>query len=100
MNYLPATFLKKAADDRRLLPSHLSLVMAIFYFRTDDAPGAPTRISRSKLMRFSRIQSIATYHRCLKQLIDYGYISYEPSYHPKNASSIWLLNEDGQNEDD
>lgn len=93
MNYLPAAFLRKAADDPRLLPSHLSLVMAVFYFRNDDTPVAPTRISRSKLMRFSRIRSIATYHKCLKELIAFGYINYEPSYHPKNASSIWLLNE-------
>lgn len=100
MNYLPATFMKRAADDHRLLPSHLSLVMAIFYSRTDDTPGAATRVSRSRLMRFSRIKSIATYHKCLKDLIGFGYISYEPSYHPTNASSIWLLNEEGQNEDD
>lgn len=50
-------------------------------------------------MHFSRIKSIATYHKCLKELMDFGYISYEPSYHPVNASSIWLLNEEGQNED-
>ncbi len=93
MNYLPAAFLRRAAHDTRLLPSHLSLVMAIFYFREDETPGAPTRISRSKLMRFSRIQSIATYHKCLKELITYGYINYEPSYHPTEASLIWILNE-------
>ncbi|WP_158797518.1 hypothetical protein [Pedobacter sp. L105] len=93
MNYLPTVFLRKAADDVRLLPSHLSLVMAIFYFRDDNTPGAPTRISRSKLMRFSRIRSIVTYHKCLKELISFGYINYVPSYHPTNASLIWLLNE-------
>ena len=95
MNYLPTTFIKRAADDNRLLPSHLSLVMAIFYFRIDDTPGAATRVSRSRLMRFARIKSIVTYHKCLKDLIDFGYISYEQSYHPINASLIWLLNEDG-----
>lgn len=95
MNYLPANFLVKAADDHRLLPNHLSLIMAVlFYFRTDDTPGEGTKISRSRLMRFARIKSIATYHKCLKDVIDFGYISYEPSYHPTNASSIWLLNED------
>ena len=93
MNYLPTTFLKRAADDDRLLPTHLSLVMAMFYFRNDDRPREAIRVSRSRLMRFSRIKSIATYHKRLKQLIEFGYISYEPSYHPTNASSIWLLNE-------
>ncbi len=93
MNYLPTTFLKKAADDNRLLPSHLSLMMAVFYFHNDSMHNDAIKVSRSRLMRFSRIRSIATYHKCLKDLIDFGYISYRPSYHPTNASSIWLLNE-------
>ena len=93
MNYLPTTFLKKAADDHRLLPTHLSLMMAVFYFSNDSALREAIKVSRSKLMRFSRIKSIATYHKCLKELVDFGYIRYQPSYHPINASSIWLLNE-------
>lgn len=95
MNYLPTAFIKKAADDDRLLPTHLSLIMAVFYFRIDHTPGAGTCISRSKLMHFARIKSTSTYHNCLNDLIHFGYISYEPSHHPTKASSIYMLNENG-----
>ena len=83
-------FLKKAANDDRLLPSHISLFMAMFYY-SPDKPADHFQISRKKLMRFSRIKSIATYHKCIKELVAYGYIDYQPSYVPYRASSVALL---------
>ena len=43
-------FMDQAAVDKRLMPSHLSLVMAVFYFmeNTHDA----VQVSRKKLMHF------------------------------------------------
>ena len=83
-------FLRKAANDHRLLPSHISLYMAMFYY-SPDKPGDHFQVSRKKLMRFSRIKSIATYHKCIKELVAYGYIDYQPSYDPYRASSVALL---------
>lgn len=84
-------FFKRAVNDTRLLPTHISLFAAIFYFSKDDAPGNPFQVSRSKLMRFSRIRSIATYHKCIRELVVYGYILYEPSWHPHKGSRVTLL---------
>ena len=83
-------FLLKASNDARLLPSHISLFMAMFYY-SPDHPGETFQVCRRKLMRFSRIKSIATYHKCLKDLQEYGYIDYQPSYDPYRASSVALL---------
>lgn len=83
-------FLQKAAKDNRLLPSHISLYMAMFYY-SPDKPGDQFQVSRKKLMRFSRIKSVATYHKCIKELVAYGYIDYQPSYNPYRASSVALL---------
>ena len=83
-------FLKKAANDDRLLPSHISLVMAMFYYSPDKTSDR-FQISREKLMRFSHVKSIATYHKCIKELVAYGYIDYQPSYDPYRASSVALL---------
>ncbi|MDR6941352.1 hypothetical protein [Mucilaginibacter pocheonensis] len=84
-------FLQKASDDKRLLPSHISLFMAMFYY-SPDKPGDHFQVSRKKLMRFSRIKSVATYHKCIRELVAYGYIDYQPSYDPYRASSVALLN--------
>ncbi|MES2063123.1 MAG: hypothetical protein V4456_14445 [Bacteroidota bacterium] len=83
-------FLQKAANDDRLLPSHISLYMAMFYY-SPDKPGDHFQVNRKKLMRFSRIKSIATYHKCIKGLVARGYIDYQPSYDPNGASSVALL---------
>jgi len=84
-------FLKQAADDERLLPSHVSLFMAMFYYSPDQTPEKIFQASRKKLMRFSRIKSIVTYHKCMKELVAYGYVYYKPSYDPQRASSLALL---------
>ena len=83
-------FLQKAADDERLLPSHVSLYIALFYY-SPDTFGEYFQVSRRKLMRFSRIKSIATYHKCIKELVTWDYIDYRPSYDPYRASSVALL---------
>ena len=88
-------FLRTAANDGRLLPSHVGLYTAMFYYSTNK-PGDHFRVSRKMLMRFSRIKSIATYHKCIKELVAYGYIEYQPSYDPYRASSVALLKYDNR----
>ena len=81
-------FLRKAANDNRLLPSHSSLFIAMFYFSPGDVPESFFKVSRKMLMRFSRIKSVATYHKCIQELVAYGYILYQPSYDPYRASRL------------
>ncbi|OYD46351.1 hypothetical protein CHU00_06575 [Sphingobacterium cellulitidis] len=84
-------FLKRAAGDNRLLPSHISLFMAIFYYSPDGSTDSFFRVSRRQLMRYSRIRSIATYHKCVRELVEYGYIEYVPSYDPFRASKMAIV---------
>ncbi|MEO6523850.1 MAG: hypothetical protein ABIN91_19355 [Mucilaginibacter sp.] len=84
-------YFERAALDERLFPSHISLFMALFYFSGTDIPGDIFQVSRAKLMRFSRIRSVATYHKNVKELTAYGYIEYTPSWHPHRGSSVRLL---------
>lgn len=91
LSYPADNFLKRAACDSRLLPSHISLFMAIFYSSHEHKPESSFQITRKKLMRFSRIRSIATYHKCIRDLVNYGYIIYQPSYDPYRASTVSLI---------
>ena len=88
---LLCSFLRRAAGDSSLLPTHLSLVMAVFYFSPDNLEAV--QVSRQKLMRFSRIRSMATYHKCMADLQHLGYLEYQPSYHPKLASRIRIIDQ-------
>lgn len=84
-------FMRSAANDDRLLTSHISLFMAMFYYSPEKSTDAAFQVSRKKLMRYSKIKSIATYHKCVRELVEFGYIHYTPSYHPKKGSTIALL---------
>lgn len=74
-------FLRKAVLNNQLFPTHISLFIAIFYYSKDD-PSLEFRICRRKLMQYSRIKSIATYHKCLSELVQAGYLDYKPSFNP------------------
>jgi hypothetical protein len=42
-------------------------------------------------MRISKIFSKATYHKCVNELHQKGYINYEPSHNPFKGSLIWVI---------
>lgn len=45
-------------------------------------------ISRSRLMKASKIRAQGTYQKVIIELQALGYVDYKPSYHPKEGSTI------------
>ena len=70
---------------------NISVLFAIMQLAKEDIFGTTIFISRSKVMRLARIKSAMTYHKCMDQLQEYGYIFYMPSYHPGEGSRVHLL---------
>jgi hypothetical protein len=81
--------LEAVKSDDRLNAYHISLYTALLYYGKGITQ-LPFRASRRKLMGFSRIKSGATYHKCLRELVSYGYLDYHPSFHPQQGSRIVL----------
>ncbi|RVT75317.1 transcriptional regulator [Flavobacterium sufflavum] len=94
MNYIKhlTGFFEKVAIDKTLNPTHISLYIALFQFWNCNRFKNPISISRDEVMRISKISSKATYHKCLKNLHNLGYINYEPSYNPFKGSHVVLFN--------
>ena len=42
-------------------------------------------------MEVAKISGLATYHKCMKDLVEFGYIQYDPSYNPAVNSQVRLL---------
>ena len=93
MNYILqlSGFFQKVAVDNRLNPTHVSLYMAVFQFWNAERFQNPVTISRQELMRISKISAKATYHKCIKDLHNFGYIQYLPSYNPFKGSLVYLF---------
>lgn len=80
----------RLATDQRATVWHMSLYIAILHSWCENQFQPSFCVSRRELMKFAHIGSIATYHKCLKQLIEYGYISYLPSYNPSSKTVVSL----------
>ena len=47
-------------------------------------------ITRKEILSAGKVKSKATYHKCMKELHEYGYIKYDPTYNPFKGSVITM----------
>lgn len=87
--FLPA--LKRMGRDSTLLATHMSLFTALFICWQRNGYISPFMINRRMLMIYAKIASVATYHKCIRELSEKQYIGYKPSYHPRHGSLAWWL---------
>lgn len=80
--------IKHGHGDVRITPIHMSFFLALFYCWEESGWQIPIRASRRVLMRLAHIHSTSTYHKCVKELIAFGYIVYEPSFDPSKGSNF------------
>jgi hypothetical protein len=85
-----ANFYSALTEDSRIGPSHISLYMGLFYWWMKNGFDSPLPVSSTQMMRVSKISSRATYVKCIKNLHEYGYIKYVPSYNRFAGSLVYL----------
>lgn len=81
--------INRMGKDDRIIATHVSLFTALFVQWQRSGFKSPFAITRKELMAYSKIASIATYHKCIRELDEYGYIRYQPSFHPAKGSLIY-----------
>jgi len=100
MNYikhLTAVFEIFEADNR-LTPFHISLYISLFRCWNLNFFHNPVSISRDEMMKMSKIGSVNTYIKCLKELHLWNYIRYEPSYNKQKGSLVYLYTFDNSSD--
>ena len=83
------SLIKRMGKDQRVIASHVSLFTALFIQWQRSDFRSPFSVTRKELMAYSKIASTATYHKCIWELDEYGYIRYQPSFHPGKGSLIY-----------
>ncbi|ASW73912.1 hypothetical protein IQ37_18220 [Chryseobacterium piperi] len=81
-------FFNLIANDPRLNVWHLALLSALVQLAYLQNEPRIIRVSRSRLMALSHIRTLPTYHKYFKELQDFGYVKYIPSYHPGYRSTV------------
>jgi hypothetical protein len=84
-------FFSAIRSDHRIGTTHISLYMALFQFYNLNHLNNPIQITRTAVMEVAKISGLATYHKCMRDLVEYGYIKYRPSYNPAINSEVHLL---------
>jgi hypothetical protein len=80
------------AEDTKLNTSHVSMYLALFLIWNHNRFQNPLSINRSEVMKISKIGARATYHKCMTELHQWGYLKYVPSHNPLKGSLIYLFN--------
>jgi len=84
-------FFETIKSDPRIGPVHISLYAALYSQWSENKYENPIYIFSSELKPFCKIYGSATYHRCLRQLHEYGYIRYVPSFNHCLGSLVYFL---------
>ena len=87
----PSNFYVAAVEDNRIGATHISMYMALLYLHNQNGLANPVSITRGTVMELAKISGLATYHKCMRELHQYGYINYIPSYNPAISSQVCLL---------
>jgi hypothetical protein len=90
MNYIRHLngFFARLAEDKRLSSYHISLYFALFQQWNADRFVQQFVITRAETMEMSRLGSVNTYARCMKELSEWGYIKYIPSSNIHSGSRV------------
>lgn len=93
MNYIRHLngFFNRVVQEDRLNPTHISLYLSLFQVWNVNRFENPISISRSEMMKVSKICANATYHKVMKDLHNLGFIEYKPSYNPFRGSEVVLV---------
>ena len=98
MNYIKhlTGFFNKINNENAINPTHISLYLALFQCWNVNRFKNPTGISREEIMKASKINSKATYHKCMKELQALGFMEYMPTYNPHSCSNVIMVNFSGE----
>ena len=93
MNYIRHLnhILECFSRDKRIIPRHISMYMALFFLWNKFKFPDTIHIVRHELMPLSKIGSLKYYHLTLNELDEWTYIRYQPSKSVYRASSVKML---------
>ncbi|MCD0472641.1 hypothetical protein [Flavobacterium sp. JAS] len=78
-------------NDFRISTTHIAMYAALLYYRRDKGFINPIQVFRRDLTPIAKISSLYTYHKCIQELSDYGYIKYEPSFKKTQGSKVYFV---------
>jgi hypothetical protein len=90
--YTPlAGFFAAIKKDCRISVTHIGIYAAVLQYWQQQGCPVPLQVYSYELMEVAKISSKTTYHQYIRDLHDYGYIKYEPSFKRNARSKVYVL---------
>lgn len=84
-------FFSAMQNDYRISTTHIGIFSALLIYQISQGASGSFKAFSKDIMILAKVSSPFTYLRCLKELHDYGYIVYKPSFKKTEASKICFL---------
>lgn len=83
-------FFSAIENDGRISSTHIGVFAALIHYWQKNGQKNPIMAYSHQIMNIAKISTPTTYRRCVKELSEYGYIKYIPSFKKNKASEIHL----------
>lgn len=84
-------FFEAIGTDARISITHIGVYAALLQYRIQKDFTNPIQVFSHEIMSIAKLSSAITYHKCVRDLSNYGYIRYEPSFNRTKGSKIYFV---------
>ncbi len=84
-------FFSAIENDYRISITHIGIYAALLQCWKEHYYANPMQVYSYEIMGRAKISASTTYHKCIRDLSNYGYIKYEPSYKRNQGSKVHIL---------
>ena len=76
--------------DSRISTTHIAIYVALLQYRIDKGFINPIEVFSREITPIAKISCPYTYHKCMRELSNYGYLTYRPSFKKTQGSRIYF----------
>ncbi len=84
-------FFAAIEGDPRISITHIGIYAALLQYWTKHNYSNPVRAYSHEIMQLAKISASTTYHKSIRELSEYGYIKYEPSFKRNQGSKVYII---------
>ncbi|MCW3106879.1 MAG: hypothetical protein JWQ09_1385 [Segetibacter sp.] len=88
---LLSEFFTAIENDPRISITHIGIYVALLQYWKNHNYCNPVHAYSHQIMQLAKISGRATYHKIIKDLSEYGYIKYVPSFKRNQASKVYMF---------
>jgi len=88
---LLSQFFTAVENDPRISITHIGIYAALLQYWKEHNYSTPVQAFSHEIMQIAKISAATTYRKVIKDLNEYGYIKYEPSFKRNQRSKLYIL---------